>query len=244
MRSCAALWRAAAYPLTVLAGVMFVLIFLGHFVLPQFAAMYRHWYQPLPGITVALFDLAQFTPVILVVAIVLFVGLPILWALLRATHLDRAAADLALPIPLVGTVLKRNLIARWCDALRLAVESGMDLPAAIKLSCDVVGSPALKRDGAEIVAHLTAGRFLDQLPKQPHIIPTSVLAVVQLSSDKNDLPNSLETLATMYQQQADLRLASLQAALTPMLLLLVAGLIAVVILGLFAPMISIFRLFN
>ncbi len=95
-----------------------------------------------------------------------------------------------------------------------------------------------------IVAHLTAGRFLDQLLKQPHIIPTSVLAVVQLSSDKNDLPNSLETLATMYQQQADLRLASLQAALTPMLLLLVAGLIAVVILGLFAPMISIFRLFN
>ncbi len=121
----AALWRAAAYPLTVLAGVMFVLIFLGHFVLPQFAAMYRHWYQPLPGITVALFDLAQFTPVILVVAIVLFIGLPILWALLRATHLDRSPRRIwrCRAIPLVGTVLQAEISSAGSGAMRFGSPS-------------------------------------------------------------------------------------------------------------------------
>jgi hypothetical protein len=35
-------------------------------------------------------------------------------------------------MPLVGPVLKRNLIARWCDAVRLGVEAGLDLPRAIE----------------------------------------------------------------------------------------------------------------
>src|SRR5690348_3994949 len=40
----AAVWRSASYPLTVVAGLLLVLLFLGRYVLPQFADMYRHWY--------------------------------------------------------------------------------------------------------------------------------------------------------------------------------------------------------
>ena len=60
----------------------------------------------------------------------------------------------------------------------------------------------------------------------------------------NELPGSLETLSTMYQQQAEMRLASLQTVLTPMLILLLAVMIGFVVLGLFAPMVSLFRFFG
>jgi type IV pilus assembly protein PilC len=96
-----------------------------------------------------------------------------------------------------------------------------------------------------IVDQLSAGRTLDALPAHKlFVIPKTALAVVQLSAERSDLPHSLEALSTMFQQQAELRLASVQAVLTPLLLLLVAGLIGTVILGLFAPMVSIFRLFG
>jgi type IV pilus assembly protein PilC len=240
----AAMWRAVAYPLMVVAGLLFVLIFLGHFVLPQFVGMYREFGTALPTVTVLLFDFAQFTPIIIILAIVLIVGMPLVCFVLRATHLDRAAADLVLPLPLIGAILRRNLIARWCDAMRIAVLSGMDLSAAVKLACDVVGSPALKRDGEKILSQLSSGKFLDRLPSHPKVIPLTTLAMVQLSADRNDLPRSLENMATMYQQQAELRLESLQVVLTPLLLLLVAGLIGFAIAGLFAPLISLFRLFS
>jgi type II secretory pathway component PulF len=48
----------------------------------------------------------------------------------------------------------------------------------------------------------------------------------------------------MYQQQAEMRLASLQTVLTPILILLLAVMIGVVVLGLFAPMVSLFRFFG
>src|SRR5205814_297807 len=153
-------------------------------------------------------------------------------------------ADLALPLPLIGPVLHRNLIARWCDAMKLCVQAGMDLPAAIQLSVDIVGSPALARDGAMIIAQLAAGKDVDQIPTRTSILPLTVLAVVQLSADRNDLPAALDTLSKMYQQQAEMRLASLQTILTPLLILAMAGAIAFVILALFAPIVSLFRLFG
>jgi type IV pilus assembly protein PilC len=240
----AAVWRAFAYPLSVLCGLLIVLIFLGRFVLPQFQEMYRKWYIELPAITKVLFVFARWTPAIIIVALAVFIGVPILWAILRAMHLESAAADLALPVPLVGSILKRNLIARWCDAMKVSVQAGMDLPAAVRLSGDIVASPALKRDCAKILEQLNAGQDVDQMPSRPSVLPLTVLAVVQLSADRNELPGSLETLSTMYQQQAEMRLASLQTVLTPMLILLLAVMIGFVVLGLFAPMVSLFRFFG
>src|SRR5204862_4187220 len=123
-------------------------------------------------------------------------------------------------------------------------QAGMDLPAAVRLSGDIVGSPALKRDCGKILEQLNAGQDVDQMPSRPSVLPLTVLAVVQLSADRNELPGSLETLATMYQQQAEMRLASLQTVLTPMLILLLAVMIGFVVLGLFAPMVSLFRFFG
>ena len=67
---------------------------------------------------------------------------------------------------------------------------------------------------------------------------------MQLSADRNDLPAALDVLSKMYQQQAEMRLASLQIVLTPLLILAMAGAIAFVILALFAPIVSLFRLFG
>jgi type IV pilus assembly protein PilC len=240
----AALWRAFSYPLTVMGALLVLLIFLGHYVLPQFQDMYTKWFLPLPMVTRIVFGLARATPYLIAIAIMAFVGMPLVWAILRATRMDRAVVDLALPLPMVGPILKRNLIARWCDAMKLAVQSGMDLPAAVRMSGDVVGSPRLRADGDLIIAQLGAGQHLDQLPVKPTILPIAVLAVAQLAAERSDLPNSLQTLATMYEQQAEIRLASLQTVLTPLLILLLGAIIGVIILGLFAPMASLMRWFS
>src|SRR5262249_39165113 len=130
-----------------------------------------------------------------------------------------------------------------CDAMKLAIQAGMDLPAAVQLSVDLVGSPALKRDGQIIVAQLSSGQDIDKIPGRLSVLPLTVLAVVQLSADRSDLPASLDTIAAMYQQQAEMRLASVQSILAPLLILGVALIIGFVIVALFAPIVSLFRLF-
>jgi type IV pilus assembly protein PilC len=237
----AAIWRSAAYPLTVVAGLLCILLFLAHFVMPQFQEIYRGWMIQLPAATRLLFALMSWVPLLSILAIIVLFGYPVAWTSLRTFHLDRAAADLALPIPLIGPILHKNLIARWCDAMRLGVEAGIDLPAAVQLACTIIGSPALSRDCKTIIGQLTSGQSLDSAAKRLRILPPPVLAVVQTSADRNDLPHALATLSAMYQQQADMRLSSIQALLTPALIIGVGIVIGFVVVGLFSPLIALIQ---
>jgi type IV pilus assembly protein PilC len=237
----AALWRSAAYPITVLGALLLVLIFLGHTVLPQFQQLYSHWLVQLPGLTRFLLAASDWTPALIVLFVVLFIGTPLLWMVLRAMRWDRAAADLALPLPLIGPVLRRELIARWCDALRLGVQAGLDLSRTVQLASDIIGSPALARDTRVILQQLSSGQPLDQITARLSVLPASVLAVLQMAIERSDVASALDTLATMYQQQAELKIAAAQNVLTPLLVLIVAGIIGVVILGLFLPVVNLFH---
>ena len=254
----ATLWRALSYPLMVFVGLCLVLIFLGMFVLPQFQQIYDGLYQSskaagfagitgrpraappdpsLPAVTRWLMALTSLAPWLLVLLALALAGGPLVWAALRARGRDSAALDrFVLPLPLVGPVLRLNLIARWCDALRLGVAAGLDLPASVELAGDVTGSPSLQRDGRGLVALLESGRPLSTPRPDDKLLPATVPAAIELASGHHDLPRTLETLADMYERQAESRLAALPAIITPLLVLLVAAVTGFVIAGLLLPM--------
>ena len=125
-----------------------------------------------------------------------------------------------LPLPLIGPVLRRNLIARWCDAVRLGVEAGLDLPRAIELAGEAVASPRLKRDGDELIGALSSGKTPDAVIGSTRLLPATVPAAMTLAAQNSDLPRTLATLSEMYQQQAETRLNLIPGLLTPLLILL------------------------
>ena len=143
-----------------------------------------------------------------------------------------------MPLPLIGPVLKRNRIARWCDAVHIAVQAGMDLPAGIGLAGDAVHSPALRQDGKKIIDALAAGRPLGDVDNLRVLMPTVTVAM-EVGIERSDLPATLDSLATMYQQQAEVRLGVLNAALLPFLLIVIGVTMGMVILALFAPMVAL-----
>jgi type IV pilus assembly protein PilC len=254
----ASLWRASAYPLMVMLALIGILLVLTSFVLPQIASMYENlgrqrvlfqtrprWGQPppdttLPWITTALIESGRVLPAVLIVLAVVLLAVPLLIALSRHTRFGRGLADaLLLPMPLIGPVMKRNLVARWVDALRIGIVAGMDLPGAIAVANDAVASPRLRRDGEALLDALESGSAITQPPQPLWLLPPAVAAAIERASQTGDLPGTLEVLAQMYQQQAEMRLRLVPLVVTPVLLLIVAASIGFVMAALLLP---IFRL--
>ncbi|MEX0745887.1 MAG: type II secretion system F family protein [Phycisphaeraceae bacterium] len=237
----ATLWRAAAYPVMVLVGLMAVMVFLGVVIVPGFRDVYGDFQMELPFMTEAVFIAAEWMPAIGLATVAAVVGASVGWWLLSASGKAQAASDYLLtPLPLLGPVLRANLAARWCDAARLGVQAGLDLPAAFELAGDAVASPLAQRDGRALRATLEAGRSLDQHPPLA-VIPATVPAAVHLASQRHDLAGVLENLAQMYQQQAELRLSTLQIALTPLMLLALAIILGLVISAMFMPLVQLMQ---
>jgi type II secretory pathway component PulF len=240
----AALWKAISYPLMVFLSLLTVLVFLGLFVFPQLAMTFKSFRTDLPEITqlaIAGSDFLHSTwPILLVVAIVLFFGLPLLWRLLSGRTRQGIVETFVLPFPIIGPALRRNLLARWCDALKLGVDAGLDLPAAIKLAGEAVASPGLTRDGTMLVEALQAGRPLDESIRT-RLIPPTLNAVITLAASNNSLSEGLNTLGQMFQQQAEMRMALIPVILAPALIVFTALFIGFVIVAMFAPMIALIQ---
>lgn len=237
----AALWHTAAYPIILLLGLVLVLGFIGVVIVPPFEAMMADFDQELPTLTAVVFELAGRTLALLIGAAVVAALIPLAWGAARASGRSQALVDhVLLPIPLIGPILRRNLVARWCDALRLGVEAGLDLPAAIGLAGDATASPLAQRDGERLVRALEEGRPINE-PRKLAVVPATVPAAIHLAAQGHDLPGLLANLAAMYQEQAEMRLSSLQALLTPMILLVLAFTLGGVVAALFLPLIKLLQ---
>lgn len=237
----AALWRAMSYPLLLLLSTAGLIVFLSYFVLPGFFTIFEDFDVELPGITVFLTDTADWMPAIAIGVGVLALSVPIIAGILRATGKDQAFIDAFLvPLPLIGRVLQHNRAARWCDALQMAISAGLDLPKAITLAGDAVGSPQLQRDGKQLVEWIEQGRPLGEF-NPPKSIPATVIAAIDLSTSHRDLPHALVTIAKMYEEQAEFRVSSVQLFTAPFLLIGMSVIMGFVITALFMPLVKLIQ---
>jgi len=257
------LWRTASYPLMASVALVCVLCFLGMSVLPKFVVVFRDFGTKLPPVTEAMIALVHALPWLLSAVGVTVIGAIVLWSALRLTPAAAWITDVVfLRLPLIGAVMRRNMVARWCDIIRMGVQAGLDLPAAIDLAGDAIGSPGLKREG-EAIARFAQTSAASQTPairgsdgvldyyfptlnrllrrRGNRILPATVTTLLELSTARQDLPEMLGTLSAMYQQQAELRLTAIPVILVPILILAIASVVVFVIIGMFAPMISLIQ---
>lgn len=237
------LWRTLAYPIMVLAALSLVLLFIATFVLPHFEVIYNEFRTDLPALTLFMIQVAHIYPWVFAI------GWGIVLAVLLGDAVARLAGTRGIPwinllgqIPLLGGILKANLLARWIDALRLGIEAGLDLPHAMSLAAAATGDAALERDAILLTQRITQGQPLADFHARR--IPATVTAAIELATAAGsgaDLSSVLYSLGRMYEQQAEHRLRLMPSILTPLLLILIAACVSITILSMFLPLVKLIQ---
>jgi type II secretory pathway component PulF len=235
----AALWRALAYPLVVFVALCCVVAFLGGWVFPQFADIYHVWGARLPWVTQFMIDHGRKIAILFLALGALTVALAVASRLLRHTAAHQSLRDnVVMRLPLIGPVVSRSLVARWCDAVRLGVVGGMDLPQAMRTAADAVGSARIRDDAERMAAKLSGGQPLSS-SESFSVMPATVPAAIELSTRHGGLAQTLGTLAHMFQQQAQAKVGVIPAVLTPILLTMLTGIMGFIILAMFLPFVNL-----
>lgn len=237
------LWRTLAYPLMVFAALSLVFLFISLYVLPHFAEVYGGFRVTLPLVTRGMMQLAQVYPWIFIV------GWGVVLLVMIGDAVARATGARGIPwigllghVPLLGAILRANLIARWVDALRLGVESGLDLPRAMELAAAASGEGVLEQEAAALARQVGQGLPISGVYTRR--IPATVTAAIELASTSGggvELPGVLHSLSRMYEQQAEQRLRLLPTILTPILLVVIAGGVSLTIGSMFLPMVKLIQ---
>jgi type II secretory pathway component PulF len=240
-RMQAMLWQTLTYPLIVIGILFGVVMFIFLALFPRLDDIFRDFHAELPTLTVVILAISRALsdPRLWIAMAAIIVLAILIWIFLRITGRLRTVREtVLLPLPLVGAVLRRNLIARWCDAVALGVEAGMDLPGAIDLASDAIASRIIRADGDVLVGAISAGRTIGSIGGL-RIIPPTALSAMDAASGRGDLAPTLRMLSQIYQEQAELRLGSIQGILMPVVLLILGLVVGLVMFAVLLPMISL-----
>ena len=236
------IFEAMSYPAVILALAAMVLTGLFLFVIPQFGPILTEMTgrRELPALTRLFLDLAKnVVPFWIVVGSFVAAIVALFMALSRSTAGRRFKESLFLNIPVVGKVYHSSVLCRMAEAMAIMVASGADMPASLRLSSGATGSETLILESEILAGHLEHGDNILEAGQFCKLIPRLFLYSVQLGAQRNELQDNLYSLGEMYAEQARCGQSRLQAVLLPTMIIGVGCFIAMTILAMFLPMISI-----
>jgi MSHA biogenesis protein MshG len=227
---------AVRYPLMVIVALGFALALISLWVLPKFEPLFAslesvplptrvlmgtsawissHWGTALAGV------------VALIVAFRYWISTPdgrLVW--------DRRV----LSLPVIGATLEKALLARVSRSFAVIFTAGVPLVQGLNTVAATTGNAHLGRQVLRLREGVERGEALSHTARSVGIFPPLVLQMIAVGEETGALPELLGEVAEFYEREVDYELDNLSAAIEPLLILAVAGLVLVLALGVFLPL--------
>jgi len=228
------------YPtfLIVLAFVMVGVIMT--YVIPKFAELYADLNTPLPITTRLLIAVSATIQGHLVLIVPLLIGAIVAMKIWLGTGRGRHLIDeLKLTAPIVGNLWTMFSMAQLSRTLATLLQGGIPLVGALEVARDASGNRVIGDSIRASIIQVREGKSLsDSLEKSGHF-PDLALEMIRVGEQTGSLPDMLNHVADFYDEDVNLRSTALLSWVEPVILLFVAGFIAMVLISLYMPIFSI-----
>ncbi|MEC7823978.1 MAG: type II secretion system F family protein [Pseudomonadota bacterium] len=228
---------ATRYPIFVVFALVAALVIMNVFVIPKFADMFSKFGAELPIMTRFLLGMSDFfvNQWLFLVGGVVFIIAAVCHYLSTPDGLlnwDRRK----LRMPIIGKVLERSLLARFCRSFSMMLQAGLPLTTALNLVAEAVGNRHMELRIITMRQSIEKGENLSRVAQASGLFTPMVLQMVNVGEETGRVDELLAEVAGFYEREVDYDLNSLTAKIEPILIGIVAGMVLVLALGIFTPM--------
>jgi len=229
--------RAFRYPSFVLAAMSIAVAIMTVFVIPVFAKVFSTMHVTLPPLTIALLAVSDFA-VNYWWAVLAMIGgsFYAFKAFVKRPDGSYLWAKLRLRFPVVGPILRKATLARFCRSFATASKSGVPLEQAFTLVSRVVDNAfyeqriLLMRDGVE------RGESMLRVAQTAGIFAPLELQMIAVGEESGDIEGMLAEIADMYQEEVEFEVDSMSESIEPILLGFMGVLVGILMLAIFMPL--------
>lgn len=232
---------ATVYPAILAVLGVAILIFLMTFFIPRFSSIFQEFGESLPALTryiVATSHIVgSYWMILLAVVALAVIGLR---RAMQKREGRLVLERILLRIPMLGTILARFALVRFCRMLGTLVGAGVPLVTSLKVANEAIGNQTLSDALDETVKKVRNGAALSAgMAGCPELFPPSVIEMVAVAEATGRLDEELMRLSVAYEEELDRRLSMLVAQAEPALLFIMAILVGVVIMGMLLPVFNL-----
>lgn len=234
--------KAAIYPIIVIIVAIAVVIVMLRMVIPTFADMFKDMDMELPAITQGVIKLSDFIGekwlLIIIVVGLLVLGIR---AFKNSSYGEMVFAKAGLKIPLFGSLTIKNSSARLARTLSTLLAAGLPLVEATGITAETMDNKIIKDTLIAAKDEIVQGTPLSVPLKQCGLFPPMVYQMTRIGEEAGDIEGLLEKLADYYEEEVEAATASLMAAMEPMIIIGLAGIVGTLIGAVLAPMAKMYE---
>lgn len=228
---------AFRYPTFVLITIISAVVFLNIEVIPQFIALFERYGGDLPLPTQVLIATSSFFVNYWWLLLLITMLLVVAYQMWKRTDEGRIkAAHLKLRVPVMGSLVNRALMSRFSRTFSLMLKAGVPLNQALAMAGEALDNAYLEREVAEMKTAIEAGMNLSSVTAKSPIFTALVHQMIMVGEETGQIDELLIEASDFYDREVDYDLKTLSARIEPVLLILVAGMVLLLALGIFLPM--------
>ncbi len=228
---------ALRYPTFVLIAISIAITIINIKVIPAFAGMFEKFGAQLPLPTRILVGISDFFVnywMYLFAAVAALVA----WAYhyVNTPAGSRVWGRKKLRLIVVGDIIERASLARYARSFGLMLNAGLPISAALELSARAIDNPYLGDKVRAIRSGIERGEGLYQTHLVSGMFTPLVLQMISVGEESGQVDTLLAEVAVFYESEVEYDVKQLSDRIEPIMIVIMAGFVTVLALGIFLPM--------
>jgi MSHA biogenesis protein MshG len=228
---------AVRYPTFVMSALAIGMSVLMLFVIPVFAATYKNLHAELPAITKVLIGISEFSrhywwlvAAMIGAAVFLFRK----WSATERGHYlwDRTKTGL----PVIGGILKKASVARFCRNFAMASRSGVSLVPSLELVARVVGNAFYAQRILQMRRGVERGESFTRVATTTGIFSSMELQMISVGEATGEVAEMMDQIALIHSEDVTYEVSKLAETIEPLLLGIMGVMVGILLLGVFTPL--------
>jgi type IV pilus assembly protein PilC len=195
--------------------------------------------KELPAPTQFLIDLSNLITKRGPVVVLSIVAIVIAWRLFTGTRFGRRVADrLKLKVPVFGKLHHKICMARFSRTMGTLLTSGVPILQAMETVAGTVGNSVMSDAVLEARARIREGDRIGDPLEASGLFPPMVVHMIGVGEEAGSLDYMLQKIADFYESEVDSQIASLTAALEPIMIVSLGFIVGFIVISMFLPLAS------
>ncbi|MGQ4276694.1 type II secretion system F family protein [Pseudidiomarina sp. E22-M8] len=228
---------ALRYPMFIVSALVIAMFILNIWVIPTFARMFEQFNAELPLPTRILIGVSDVFVTWWPVMILAIIGALYGVHRFKTSEAGRVRWDRwKTQMPIFGDIVFRSLLSRFSRSFSVMLRAGVPLTQALSLVADAVDNYWMHDRIEDMRRTIEKGEGLTRAAQGTELFTPLVMQMISVGEETGRVDELLNEVADYYEREVDYDLKSLTARIEPILLVLVAVMVAVMALGIFTPM--------
>jgi len=227
---------AMVYPVAVIgiAGIVIAVILWK--VIPTFAAMFEGLGAQLPLPTRIVIGMSNWFVRLLPFMVVFGIAFVFLFRKYYATHHGRRVVDrTVLKLPILGILMQKIAVARFCRTLATLMASGVPILDGLEITARTAGNAIIEDAIMAVRKGVESGLTVAQPLKESGVFPPMVVQMIGVGEQTGALDAMLSKIADFYEEEVDQAVANLLTLMEPVMILFLGVTVGGIVISMYLP---------